>query len=490
MGADLARRLLRLAGYAGWSLLWVLGGCADAERRSGAPGLRVADVLGSDAVAGEFARADAPRTFEFPADHGPHLEFRSEWWYLTMALADSDGREFGVQFTLFRQARFPGGPARDPWRNGQGYLGHFAVTDVHTGRHREAERLARGHPALAGALVGIPPPRRAAPEGTPTTPKGTPANTTNAPEGTPTAQRTPTFAPGAASISPARPPLAIRAVDVGAYATPNARKGTPTKGTPTPQGTPACAPGGISATAVRSPAIGGADMTGGVDGDKAGVLLWLEGWCLAGDGDNWTLDAAADGFAVSMRLVATKPVILQGEGGLSAKGPGQASYYYSLPRLRASGHLQIDGDSHVVAGTGWLDREWSTSVLGEHQLGWDWFALMLDGGEDIMAFRLRREDGRRDPHDHGVLVDARGAAQYLASRDFNLTPVAYWRDERGTAWPVRWTLRVADRWWRIVAPVSDQRMDTLLTYWEGLVHVLDQQGTRVGSGYMELTGYR
>ena len=391
-------------------LALVMGACAGPEPRTDAPGLRIGDVLGSGPAGAEFARANNPRVFEFPADHGAHPEFRSEWWYLTLALQDGDGREFGVQFTIFRQALFPGGPANDPWRNGQAYLGHFAVTDVEARLHREAERLSRGHPALAGARA-------------------------------------------------ARADVPLVAL----------------------VGTPAESAGAIDRKEIH---------TGGPDRHEGGFSVWLEGWQLAGNGDHWKLEAAADGFAVSMRLVLTKPIVLQGDRGLSPKGPGQASYYYSVPRLQASGHLQVDDDDHAVSGIGWLDREWSTSVLGAHQVGWDWFALMLDNGEDIMAFRLRRDDGGRDPYDHGVLVDASGRARYLGSREFSLEPLDHWRDERGVDWPIRWALTVEERQWLIEAPVRNQRMDTLLTYWEGLVHVLDQRGVRSGRGYMELTGYR
>ena len=355
-----------------------LGACGTPEPLPAAPGLRVGDVLGSGPEEAAFARADTPRPFRFPADHGAHPDFRSEWWYLTVVLEDGAGREFGVQFTVFRQALFPGGPAEDPWRNGQAYLGHLAVTDVQAARHREAERLSRGHPALAGARAG----------------------------------------------------------------------------------------------------------------NEGDFSVWLEGWQLSGTGDDWNLEAAAGDFAVSLRLAPTRPPVLQGDGGLSAKGPGQASHYYSVPRLGATGQLRIDANTYAVGGLGWLDREWSTSVLGTHHLGWDWFALMLDNGEDIMAFRLRRDDGARDPYDHGVLVDPAGGSRHLGSGDFRLEPLEYWQDERGTQWPVHWELAVGARRWRIAAPVHDQRMDTLLTYWEGLVHVLDERGRRSGRGYMELTGYQ
>ncbi len=394
--------------------LW-LTACGDPQPRIDAPGLRVGDVLGSGDTGAGFARAEVPREFVFPIDHGPHPEFRSEWWYLTLALEDARAREFGVQFTIFRQASFPGAPADDPWRNGQSYLGHFAVTDVRAGKHREAERLSRGHPALAGAWSG---------------------------------EKSDAIATGS---------IAADLFSGHSFAVMRHSGGSPAK---TPEG------------------------------GEGGFVVWLEGWQLAATGDRWRLEAAADGFAASIDMMPGKPVVPQGDRGLSAKGPGQASHYYSVPRLRASGRLRIDGVAHRVRGNGWLDREWSTSVLGPQQIGWDWFALMLENGEDIMAFRLRREDGARDPYDHGVLVAADGRARRLGVHDFSLQPLDHWRDERGTEWPIRWALTVDRRRWEIAAPVVNQRMDTLLTYWEGLVHVRDRRGERVGRGYMELTGYR
>ena len=408
--------------------------CAEPQRRTDAPGLRVADVLGANDAGAAFARANAPREFQFPTDHGAHLDFRSEWWYLTLALEDADGREFGVQFTIFRQASYPGAAAHDPWRNGQGYLGHFAITDVQAGAHQEAERLSRGHPALAGAWPGGP-------------------------------------GDGGELDMPASVgDILIGSADCGPYD--QASIGKNGAGT-------SASPGSSCAGPVDRAALA----------ERGGFAVWLEGWRLSGVGGDWRLDARTGDMSAAIDLKPTKPIVAQGERGLSAKGPGQASYYYSVPRLRASGSLGLDGVDHQVQGIGWLDREWSTSVLGPHQVGWDWFALMLDSGEDIMAFRLRRDDGTRDPYDHGVLVDATGRPRQLGIDNFDLQPLEFWRDERGSTWPTRWALVLDERRWEIVAPVRDQRMDTLLTYWEGLVHVRNAQGERVGRGYMELTGY-
>ncbi|MFY2563450.1 lipocalin-like domain-containing protein [Corallococcus terminator] len=115
--------------------------------------LTVAKALGGgDGGTAGYARAFEPRAFHFPEDHGPHPEFRTEWWYWTGNLETADGRAFGYQFTLFRNALAPEAPARDSaWGTRQVYLGHFTVTDVAAGRFHVAERYSRAALGLAGA---------------------------------------------------------------------------------------------------------------------------------------------------------------------------------------------------------------------------------------------------------------------------------------------------------------------------------------------------
>src|SRR3981189_3614897 len=55
-----------------------------------------------------FAPVVPGKTFAFPADHGPHPDYRIEWWYVTANLADANGAAYGAQWTLFRQAIKPG----------------------------------------------------------------------------------------------------------------------------------------------------------------------------------------------------------------------------------------------------------------------------------------------------------------------------------------------------------------------------------------------
>lgn len=223
---------------------------------------------------------------------------------------------------------------------------------------------------------------------------------------------------------------------------------------------------------------------------------WIEDWSLASVGTSLTparLHAAGREFAVDLTLLAdgTKRVTLQGRNGLSRKGDDQASYYYSMPRIAVAGTLRRDDQAVAVKGLGWLDREWSTSVLGASLVGWDWFGLHLDDGADLMVFRLRRADGRDDPYDAGTWIGPDGEPRPLGADEFELAPTRLWRDSEGRGWPVAWTLacRYCGAGLVIEAALDDQRMDTALLYWEGLVYVTTADGQPAGRGYMELTGY-
>lgn len=96
----------------------------------------------------EYAQVEPGREFAFPGDHGAHPGFRIEWWYVTANLADAQGNDYGVQWTLFRYALRPEADAPG-WDDGNIWMGHAGVTTA--ADHRAAERLARGGVGQAGA---------------------------------------------------------------------------------------------------------------------------------------------------------------------------------------------------------------------------------------------------------------------------------------------------------------------------------------------------
>ncbi len=229
--------------------------------------------------------------------------------------------------------------------------------------------------------------------------------------------------------------------------------------------------------------------------------VWLEDWQLLGTAQGdfpWTIQVQTADFKLDLQLVPQKPVVLQGDRGLSQKSAaaGNASYYYSFTRLHTRGEIQLTAapaaQSLSVEGYSWLDREWSTSVLGAEQAGWDWFSLQLHSGEDLMLYRMRQHSGATDEHSAGKWVAADGQARALDFAQLTLKPLRYWQAADGREYPVAWELLLPERaqHWRIEALVDDQLMQTGITYWEGAVQVLDMaDATPLGYGYLEMSGY-
>jgi predicted secreted hydrolase len=360
--------------------------------RPGAPSLtqfgggssRLSQLLGDDGVTG-YAAATEPRTFNFPSDHGPHPEFRNEWWYLTGNLDGQNGERFGFELTIFRFLLTPSVRRQQAsrWQSNQAYIGHFAITDVGNEQFHVAQRFSRDAMGLAGA-----------------------------------------------------------------HAEP--------------------------------------------------FRVWVEDWSIAagsGAAMTWRVQAADQDMLLDLNLTQLKPPVLNGQNGLSRKSaePGNASYYYSISRLRTEGFLQIGTQRFAVLGFSWLDREWSSSALSANQAGWDWFALQLDDGSELMLYQLRRLDGSRDPFSAGTWISRSGDSDHLDAGEFRIEITQFWDSPSGGRYPSNWQISVPGLDLQLdVQPVmDDQELRTTVLYWEGAVDVSGKRnGEKLGGrGYVELTGY-
>jgi predicted secreted hydrolase len=329
-----------------------------------------------------FARVNAPRAFSFPEDHGPHPDFRTEWWYYTGNLKTAAGRHVGFQLTFFRVALTPPTERRpSAWGTRQLYFAHFAITDTDGGRFHAASRVSRGALGLAGA-------------------------------------------------------------------------------------------------------------------EAAPFRVWVEGWSAEGAGASPRLRASDGDVAIDLELSATKPVVPQGDRGLSRKGAeaGNASLYYSFTRMPASGTVRLGGETLAVSGQAWMDREWSTSGLGAGVQGWDWFAVQLNDGRELMVYVLRRRDGTVDPFSAGTLVAADGTTRRLGASDVQVETLAHWTSPKsGVRYPARWRLSVpaAELRLAIEPRLANQELNVNTRYWEGAVTVEGSTagGPIAGEGYVELVGY-
>jgi predicted secreted hydrolase len=452
------RSLVALAGVGAAAALLASFACsqgrapAAGEESALGAGLSVARALRAPDARG-FARALVPRPFAFPADHGPHPEFRTEWWYYTGNLAARDGRRFGFQLTFFRSALAPpvppaartsaiASPSAEPpapatspgepsgpgtgtgpplalaartsaWATRQVYFAHFALTDIAGRRFLAYERWERQALDLAGARA-----------------------------------------------SPFR-------VWVGDWSA--AAAGPELAGTP---------PMRLAAVA------------GGAGGECGAEAATREA---RGDG----------GAAIDLVLTSALPPVPQGDRGLSPKSAeaGNASYYYSLPRLAAVGNLRLGAETVAVTGLAWMDREWSTSGLAAGEVGWDWFALQLDDGWELMLYRLRRRAAGgtavADPASRATLIAPDGHAQPLSLAGLRFAETGHWTSPASHArYPSGWRLTrsaagLAGFDLTVQPLLANQELPLSLRYWEGAVTA---RGTRDGrpvtaSGYVELTGY-
>ena len=225
--------------------------------------------------------------------------------------------------------------------------------------------------------------------------------------------------------------------------------------------------------------------------------VWLEDWQIIGTAQGafpWKIDLQTKQFGLKLQLTPHKPVVLQGDNGLSQKSsePGNASYYYSLTRLHTHGEILKGSQRLGVSGWSWLDREWSTSALGVDQAGWDWFSLQLKDQHELMFYRLRKQNGETDSHSAGKWVMPGGASQSLVADDVSMQPLRYWTSPSGRRYPVSWKLEIPRLQQQLVvdALVDDQEMATGIYYWEGAVKVSSATTKDLlGYGYLEMTGY-
>lgn len=225
--------------------------------------------------------------------------------------------------------------------------------------------------------------------------------------------------------------------------------------------------------------------------------VWLHDWEVQQtDEDSYHLSAQEADISLDLTLSDQRGKVLQGENGFSPKGsqPGNASYYYSQPRLQSQGILTLGEERYSVEGWTWMDHEYSTSALSPNQIGWDWFGLHLDDGSDLMVFQIRRADGSIDPFSSGSYIPPAGESQQLSVDDFSLEVLDTWRSPHSDArYPSRWRLRIPSLKLdlEIQSRLSDQELNLSYAYWEGVVDVRGEKAGQPlqGQGYMELTGY-
>ena len=204
----------------------------------------------------------------------------------------------------------------------------------------------------------------------------------------------------------------------------------------------------------------------------------------------------ARGFTLELDAQRTQPLLLQGEAGYSRKGPlaTQASYYYSQPHLAVRAVITRDGKREERTGQAWLDHEWSSTLLADDAVGWDWIGMNLADGSALTAFSIRSQQSNSPPlHAYASLRPRGGHVQTFGMREVLFSTLAEWTSPRTRAtWPVAREVRIGERTFVTQPLMYDQELDsrpsTGAVYWEGASRLLEN-GKPMGRGYLEMTGY-
>ncbi len=251
----------------------------------------------------------------------------------------------------------------------------------------------------------------------------------------------------------------------------------------------------------RSSGVPGVDLAHASDADTD---VQLRDWSLVRLSNHYQARANGSDFAFELALQETQPLMLQGDQGLSRKGPQpeQASFYYSLPQLAVTGDLTLAGKAMAVTGRAWLDHEWSQSIMPPQAVGWDWIGMNLNDGSALTAFRLRDKAGGTVWAGGSWRAPGVALPVVFGPDQVVFTPERFWKSAAsGTTYPVQWSVdvpagpagaNIAQRF-TVRTVIDNQELDssrsTEAIYWEGLSELLDAQGQPVGQGYLEMTGY-
>lgn len=246
----------------------------------------------------------------------------------------------------------------------------------------------------------------------------------------------------------------------------------------------------------------GLALAGAAQKENGQLQFWLNDWQIrslfAEQLFPFKLTVKNNDFTLDLQLEAMKPLVLQGDRGLSRKSSKHASYYYSYTRLASRGKLIIGDKSYQVTGDSWFDREWSTSSLANDQQGWDWFALHLDDGSELMLYQMRKKNGVKGNYSSGTLIDTQGNAAMLQAEDFQLEVSEYWHSPvSDIRYPVIWSITIPEKNIHLTVSTRVKHQEWSkaagfsFNYWEGGVVVSGnrEQQKLSGTGYLEMTGY-
>ena len=227
---------------------------------------------------------------------------------------------------------------------------------------------------------------------------------------------------------------------------------------------------------------------GNPSGDvKRGFDFNIGEWLMKGFDGVDRIQGRTKDFSFNLNLTSQTAPVFQGGTGLLDFGAAGTSYYYSRPRMAIKGYAGLSGHEQAVSGSAWFDHQWGD--FSATQLGWEWFALQLDDGADIMLYQLYSSDGQL------LLVSGtyskNNVTLLLGPDDIISRPLNYWQSPLSAVkYPLSWVIEMPRQQVRITLAAGrnnsefDARKTTYNLYWEGAVEIT---GSHKGRGFLEIS---
>ncbi|MBK1674083.1 hypothetical protein CKO35_12365 [Ectothiorhodospira shaposhnikovii] len=216
-------------------------------------------------------------------------------------------------------------------------------------------------------------------------------------------------------------------------------------------------------------------------------------WRVSGSGDEHLLIMNEEEFQLTLSLTDPWPPVLHkahgsATPGLLDFGDAGISYYYSRPRMQARGQIRLGQETPTpVTGEVWFDHQWGD--FEATRLGWNWFALHLEDGTELMIYELYDQHG--SPLTTLGTRSRRGHSEAISSGDIRVRNLGEWTSSQsGLRYPAAWEIEIPEGRLQ-VEPLRqnsefDGRESIFMIYWEGGVRV---SGILEGVGFVEMSGY-